>query len=95
MQLNDVSQVFDSINLGRRIDVQWPNEDWRQNGGRNRWNGWMPEKGMEGTIVHRWVPCHREVGKRSHVDKTILLVQIVDKYVPIAEAGTTYLGAEV
>ena len=46
-------------------------------------------------MVHRWVPCHREIGKRSHVDKTILLVQIGDKFVPIAEAGVVDLGAEV
>ena len=63
----------------------------------------MPEKGMEGHVVHRWVPCHREMGRRSHVDKIILLVHITgtsaasggDKYVPIAEAGISDLGAEV
>ena len=47
------------------------------------------EKGAIGTVVHRWQPCHREIGKRSHVDRTILLVQIGDRYVPIAEAGVT------
>ena len=29
------------------------------------------------------------------MDKTILLVQIGDKFVPIAESGVTDLGAEV
>ena len=37
----------------------------------------------------------RDIGRRSHVDKTILLVQIGDKFVPIAESGVTDLGAEV
>ncbi len=43
-----------------------------------------------------FVTCiYREIGRRSHVDKTILLVQITDKYVPIAEPGVVDLGAEV
>lgn len=38
-------------------------------------------------IVHRWIPCHRETAKRSHVDKTIALLQIGERYVPIVEAA--------
>lgn len=86
-QVVDPSCVYDNVNLGRRIDVQWPNDEWRQKGGKNNWGGWTVERGSVGTVVHRWQPCHREVGRRSHVDRTILLVQIGDRYVPIAEAG--------
>ena len=75
--------------------MQWPNEEWRQNGGKNKWNGWRPEKGMEGTVVHKWAPCHRDQVKRSHVDKTILLLQIGERYVPIAESGVVDTGVEV
>jgi len=83
--------MFDSINLGRRIDVMWPNDAWRAVGGRSGWggSGWVPERGMEGVVVHRWTPCHRDPVFRSHIDKTILLVQIADKFVPIAEAGVS------
>ncbi|CAH1791928.1 unnamed protein product [Owenia fusiformis] len=95
VQITDPNMVYDKINLGRRIDVQWPNEDWRHNGGKNHWSGWTPERDMEGTVVHRWLPCHRDPLKRSHVDKVILLVQINDKYVPIREEGIQDLGAEV
>ncbi|XP_048259849.1 pecanex-like protein 1 isoform X1 [Haliotis rufescens] len=91
----DTSHVFDTVNLGRRIDVQWPNEEWRQHGGKNTWSDWTPCKGMEGIVVHRWVPGHRDPNRRSHVDKTILLVQVGEHYVPIAENGITDLGAEV
>jgi hypothetical protein len=90
-----VSCVYDSVNLGRRIDVQWPNEEWRNNGGKNVWSGWYPTQGQEGYVVHRWSPCHKETVKRSHVDKTIVLLQIGDKYVPIGEQGVQYTGAEV
>ena len=55
----DPSFVYDNINLGRRIDVQWPNEEWRLKGGKNHWLGWVPEKHMEGPVVHKWIPCHR------------------------------------
>jgi hypothetical protein len=38
-------------------------------------------------IVHKWTPCHREALKRSHVDKTIVLLKIGDRYVPIVETA--------
>ena len=84
--------MYDGINLGRRIDVQWPNEEWRNNGGANVWGGWIPKQGLEGTVVHKWTPCHREIMKRSHVDRTILLLQIGDRYVPISEQGITQVN---
>lgn len=46
-------------------------------------------------VIHRWVPCSRDPGSRSHIDKTILLVQIEDKYVAVIETGVLELGAEV
>ena len=46
-------------------------------------------------VIHRWVPCSREPAGRSHIDKTILLVQVEDKLVPIIETGVIELGAEV
>ncbi|XP_025412111.1 pecanex-like protein 1 isoform X3 [Sipha flava] len=91
----DPLQVYDAINLGRRIDVVWPDEKMRIRGGRSHWKDWLPEKGMEGLVVHQWVPNHRDLSKRSHVDKTILLIKIDERYVPIAEAGVLDLGAEV
>ncbi|XP_046384119.1 pecanex-like protein 1 isoform X2 [Ischnura elegans] len=95
VRIVDVNQVYDAINLGRRIDVAWPDERMRARGGRSHWRDWLPEKGMEGQVVHRWVPCHRDPSKRSHVDRIILLVKVDDKYVPIAESGVQDLGAEV
>ncbi|ESO12875.1 hypothetical protein HELRODRAFT_105598 [Helobdella robusta] len=90
VQIIDPSKMFDNINLGRPIDVQWPFETWRKLGGRNAWGGWTPEAGVEGILVHRWTPCHRDPVKRSNTDKTILLVKVLDKYVPMAEGGVVY-----
>lgn len=47
----DPNQVYDAINLGRRIDVAWPDESMRQRGGRSYWRDWLPEKGMEGQVI--------------------------------------------
>jgi len=48
LQIQDPNQVYDAINLGRRIDVVWPDERMRARGGRSHWRDWLPEKGMEG-----------------------------------------------
>ncbi|XP_022827054.1 protein pecanex [Spodoptera litura] len=87
--------VYDCINLGRRIDVQWPSEAERERGGRNYWGTWVPLAGMDGLVVHKWTPNHRDPKLRSHVDKSILLIQIDDKFVPIAENCVQDLGDEV
>ncbi|XP_050663936.1 pecanex-like protein 1 [Leptidea sinapis] len=87
--------VYDCINLGRRIDVAWPSEAQRERGGRNFWGSWVPQAGMDGLVVHKWTPNHRDPKLRSHVDKCILLVQIDDKFVPIAENCVQDLGDEV
>ena len=49
-QIVDPLQVYDNINLGRRIDPLWPDELWRSRGGRNSWKDWLPEEDMEGTV---------------------------------------------
>nr|CAD7430528.1 unnamed protein product [Timema monikensis] len=93
VRIQDPNQVYDAINLGRRIDVVWPDERMRARGGRSHWRDWLPEKGMEGQVIDSLTP--EDPNRRSHVDRTILLVKIDDKYVPIAESGTQDLGAEV
>ncbi|XP_014279000.1 pecanex-like protein 1 isoform X1 [Halyomorpha halys] len=95
VRIVDPNQVYDCINLGRRIDVVWPDERMRGQGGRSSWGDWVPLPGMEGQVVHKWVPCHREITKRSHVDRTILLVKIDERYVPIAESGVIDLGPDL
>ena len=53
----DPLQVYDNINLGRKIDPIWPNEEWRMKGGRNSWKHWLPEKDMEGMVSNRYSNC--------------------------------------
>nr|XP_060617632.1 pecanex-like protein 1 isoform X2 [Anolis sagrei ordinatus] len=95
IQITDTSQVLEGINLSKRKELQWPDETIRLKAGRNSWKDWSPQEGMEGHVIHRWVPCSRDPGTRSHIDKTILLVQIEDKYVAVIETGVLELGAEV
>ncbi|XP_036431131.1 pecanex-like protein 1 isoform X1 [Colossoma macropomum] len=95
VQIVDVSQVLDMINLSKRKELVWPDESMRLRAGRSCWREWSPLEGMEGHVIHRWVPCGREPVSRSHMDKAILLVQVDDKLVPIIETGVIELGAEV
>lgn len=46
-------------------------------------------------VVHKWIPCHKDPKKRSHIDRTILLVQIEDRFVPIEESGVQDLELEI
>uniref|UniRef100_A0A3Q1J7V9 Pecanex-like protein n=1 Tax=Anabas testudineus TaxID=64144 RepID=A0A3Q1J7V9_ANATE len=94
-QIVDMSQVLENINLSKRKELQWPDETMRLRAGRTCWRDWSPLEGMEGHVIHRWVPCSRDPANRSHIDKTILLVQVEDKLVPIIETGVIELGAEV
>ncbi|XP_033628750.1 pecanex-like protein 1 isoform X1 [Asterias rubens] len=93
VRIMDPSLVYDTLNTSKF--VMWPEESMRSTGGRNSWKGWYPEDGMEGTVVHTWVPCHREQLRRSHIDRTILLVQVDHRFVPIPEGAVLDLGAEV
>uniref|UniRef100_A0A671XBM4 Pecanex-like protein n=1 Tax=Sparus aurata TaxID=8175 RepID=A0A671XBM4_SPAAU len=95
VQIVDVSHVLENINLSKRKELQWPDETMRLRAGRTCWRDWSPLEGMEGHVIHRWVPCSRDPVNRSHIDKTILLVQVEDKLVPVIETGVIELGAEV
>ncbi|XP_051942491.1 pecanex-like protein 1 isoform X1 [Hippocampus zosterae] len=95
VQIVDPNQVLENLNMSKRKEVQWPDETVRLRAGRTCWREWSPLEGMEGHVIHRWVPCSREPANRSHIDKTILLVQVDDKLVPIVETGVIELGAEV
>uniref|UniRef100_A0A182JWU3 Pecanex-like protein n=1 Tax=Anopheles christyi TaxID=43041 RepID=A0A182JWU3_9DIPT len=83
----DSSQIYDCLDLGRRIDVTWPNEQFRSSGGRSSWKDWTPQDGMVGNVVHYWQPNHPDHHFRSNVNRTILLVKIGERHVPIGEKG--------
>ncbi|XP_067895654.1 pecanex-like protein 1 isoform X5 [Heterodontus francisci] len=95
VQIIDTGQVMEAINMSKRRELHWPDEAIQMRAGRISWKDWSPQEGMEGYVIHRWVPCSREPSCRSHIDKTILLVQIEDKYVPIIESGVLELGSKV
>lgn len=42
--------VYDGLNLGRRIDLIWPDESMRFRGGRSYWKNWVPLDLMEGVV---------------------------------------------
>lgn len=80
-------QIYDCLDLGRRIDVIWPNEKMRLNGGRSSWKDWSPKEGMVGFVVHYWQPNHPDQRFRSNVNRTLYLVAIGDRFVPVGERG--------
>ncbi|XP_068194427.1 pecanex-like protein 1 [Antennarius striatus] len=95
VQIVDVGQVLETLNVLKRKELQWPDETMRLRAGRAFWRDWSPLEGMEGHVIHRWVPCSRDPANCSPINKTILLVQVEDKLVPIIKSGVIELGAEV
>uniref|UniRef100_A0A1B0CEQ8 Pecanex-like protein n=2 Tax=Lutzomyia longipalpis TaxID=7200 RepID=A0A1B0CEQ8_LUTLO len=83
----DAGEIYDCLNLGRRIDVLWPNEEMRQSGGRSSWRDWFPQEGMVGIVRHYWQPNHADSKFRSNVNRTLLLIQIGEHYVPVGQNG--------
>jgi hypothetical protein len=83
----DINQVYDNLDQGRGIDVKWPTEQMRTAGGRTGWDGWYPQEGMVGNIIHYWVPFHKDPQFCSKVNHIILLIRIQEKFVPINERG--------
>lgn len=59
----------------------------RANGGRISWKDWEPSAGMVGYVVHVWVPNHKDVLFRSHVNHCVYLIEIGEHYVPVDELG--------
>ncbi|TRY93360.1 hypothetical protein DNTS_032855 [Danionella cerebrum] len=96
LRRDDISyrvQVLDMTNHPKRKELVWPDESMRLRAGRNFWREWSPLEGMEGHVSK--VAKVRDPVSRSHIDKTILLVQVDEKLVPIVETGVIELGAEV
>lgn len=83
----DAGEIYDCLDLGRRIDVVWPNEEMRATGGRSSWKEWTPQEGMVGFIVHYWQPNHPDPHYRSNFNRTLFLLQIGDRFVPVGETG--------
>lgn len=85
----DALEIYDCLDLGRRIDVNWPNEQMRSAGGRSSWknSSWEPTAGMVGYIVHYWQPNHPNSRYRSNFNRTLFLVQIGEHFVPVSESG--------
>lgn len=85
----DALEIFDCLDLGRRIDVVWPKEQMRLAGGRSSWkkSSWEPTEGMVGYTVHYWQPNHPNARFRSNFNRTLFLVQIGEHFVPVSENG--------
>ncbi|XP_062502263.1 pecanex-like protein 1 isoform X2 [Corticium candelabrum] len=100
IEINDVVQITDTALIYRRSNVEvhggssssllWPNEEWRAKGGTSGWDGWFPQVGSRGKVVHLWRPYHPDPYQRSTVlyrDCTLLLLEMDSRYVPILESG--------
>lgn len=83
----DAGEIYDYLDMGRRIDVAWPTETMRLAGGRSSWKEWLPQEGMVGFIVHYWQPNHPDNNFRSNFNRTLYLIQIGDRFVPVGENG--------
>merc|ERR1712048_1431103 len=83
-QLIDISRVIDALNIvhDSNQELLWPSNWLREKSLRSSWDGWYPQAGMVGNIVHRWIPGSLEPSKFISGDKVLLLLQVDDYIVP-------------
>lgn len=96
-EIVDIEHVFKCLDEPLKATgeplVMWPNEEWRNRGGRSAWD-WMPQLGMKGVVVHKWLPFHPERKFRSHAG-VIYLLSVRDMsgaYVPVGESGLKFIS---
>ncbi|EDW82043.2 uncharacterized protein Dwil_GK25341 [Drosophila willistoni] len=81
----DDTGIYDCLDI---IDaVVWPSDRMRRNGGRLSWKDWEPSAGMVGHVVHYWLPNHKDIRFRSHINRCLYLIEIGDHYVPVEDLG--------
>lgn len=93
----DSLEIYDCLDLGRRIDVLWPSESMRLAGGRSSWenSSFLPGQGNVGYTVHYWQPNHPNKRFRSNFNRTLFLVQIGEHFVPVSESGVKLYNSSI
>lgn len=83
--ITEEDEIFENINPSW---LTWPDPTLATKAGKSHWKTWRPLKGMEGEVIHEWRPFHKDSVARSHIDKVLVLVRMInDCYVLIREQG--------
>jgi hypothetical protein len=77
VRITDGGQIYDALNT--TDCVKWPSKDVKKRAGRDGWNDFAPNSGLEGTVVAALGHCD---GKTE-----VVLVAIGDYVVPVTSKG--------
>ena len=88
--LTSCDEVFETINENW---LQWPDPTWPRKASKTYWKAWRPVVGTIGEVLHEWRPFHIRVASRSHIDKVILMLRVIDgdHLVLVKEQGVKYV----
>jgi hypothetical protein len=77
VRITDGGQIYDALNT--TDCVKWPSSDVKKRAGRDGWNDFSPNSGLEGTVVAALGHCD---GKTQ-----VVLVAVGDYVVPVTSKG--------
>jgi hypothetical protein len=83
VKITDGGQIYDALNTTGC--VRWPNADVKKRAGRDGWKDFVPNSGLEGTVVTALAHCD---GKTE-----VVLVAVGDYVVPVTSKGVEIPGA--
>jgi hypothetical protein len=91
--ISNSKKVLSTIHKGGSLDwsgVKIPgklNSEIKQFAGKDAWDGWVPENGMVGQIMHSWDKIHLLLVEKG-------TTSAIPKYVVIREEGITFVAAK-
>ncbi len=77
VRISDGGQIYDALNTTKCI--QWPTPEIKHRAGRDGWNGWDPDTGIEGEVIAQVAHCDHRT--------QVVLIEVAGYVVPVTSSG--------
>ena len=87
-RLTDISRVLDALTVIKtNRELQWPSPFLREKARRTDWDGWYPQAGMVGDVLHYWDNTSNDPMRAISTDKKIYILRVEGYIVPVVDSG--------
>ncbi len=77
VRISDGGQIYDALNT--TTCIAWPSPEVKHRAGKDGWNGWDPDSGIEGEVIAQLPHCDRRT--------QVVLVEVAGYVVPVTSGG--------